>query len=223
MTISDKTWTITKALLICGIVSSLLYIGTDILLSLRYEGYSYINQAVSELSAIGAPTRPLWLAMSFLFNPLVVAFGIGVWRSAGDKRSLRITGILLMIWAVIGFIWLPFPMNIRGAERTFTDTMHIVMTAVTVPLMMVFIGFGSGASGRWFRIYSILTILAMLVFGVLTSLLARGIDTGPTPWMGALERVSVYAPMVWMLVLAVVLLREHGIGKDEPTAKSIAG
>jgi len=207
MSISDKSWTITKALLICGIVSSLLYIGTDILLSMRWEGYSYADQAISELSAIGAPTRPFWLAMSFLFNPLLIAFGVGVWRAAGQKRSLRITGILLMVWGVVGFLWLPFPMHLRGAERSFTDTMHIVMTGVTVLLITVFIGFGSGARGKWFRLYSILTLLAMWGFGAVTGMLASGIDTGTTPWMGAFERVIVYAPMLWVLVLAVILLR----------------
>jgi len=203
-------------------VSSVLYIGTDILLSMSWQGYSYPNQAVSELSAIGAPTRPFWLAMSFLFNPLVIAFGIGVWRAAGQKRALRITGILLMVWGVLGLVWLPFPMSPRGAERSFTDTMHIVMTGVTVPLMMVFIGFGAAARGKWFRLYSILTILAMLGFGALTGMLAPGIDTGQTPWMGLIERVCVYAPMLWVLVLAIVLLRARGIVNTELKPKSIA-
>ncbi len=216
MNVSDKAWTITKSLLICGIASTVLYIGTDMLAAMSWPGYSYANQAISELSAIGAPTRPLWLAMSFLFNPLLIAFGIGVWRAAGDRRSLRITGILLAVWGIVGFLWLPFPMHLRGAERTFSDTMHIVMTVVTVLLITVFISFGSGARGKWFRVYSILTIVAMYGFGVLTSMLASGIDTGPTPWMGAFERVIVYAPMVWILVLAVVLLRARATTQTEP-------
>jgi hypothetical protein len=209
MRTSNKTWKITKALLICGIVASVLYIGTDILLSMTWPGYSYLNQAISELSAIGAPTRPFWLAMSFLFNPLVIAFGVGVLRAAGGKHALRITGILLIVWGVIGLMWLPFPMHLRGAERSFTDTMHIVMTGVTVLLMTVFISFGAAARGKWFRLYSILTLLAMWGFGAVTGMLASQIDTGPTPWMGAFERVIVYAPMLWVLVLAVVLLRDH--------------
>jgi hypothetical protein len=207
MSISDKTWTITKALLICGIVSSLLYIGTDIILAMSWAGYSYINQAISELSAIGAPTRPFWLAMSFLYNPLVIAFGIGVWRSAGGKRSLRITGILLIVWGVVGFLWLPFPMHLRGAERSFTDTMHLVMSGVTVILITLFIGFGSAARGKWFRLYSILTILALWGFGVFVGIQASRIDAGPTAWMGLTERVMVYSPILWVMVLAIVLLR----------------
>jgi hypothetical protein len=43
-----------QLLLACGILSSLLYVATDILGGLRYEGYSFTSQAVSELMAIGA-------------------------------------------------------------------------------------------------------------------------------------------------------------------------
>jgi uncharacterized membrane protein SirB2 len=199
---------ITKSLLICGIVSSVLYIGTDMLLAMTSHGYSYTGQAISELSAIGAPTRPAWLAMTFLYVPLLVAFGTGVLRSAGEKRSLRITGILIIVWGAVGLLWLPFPMHMRGAEFSITDTMHLVMSGVTVILITLFISFGSGARGKWFRLYSILTILAMWGFGAFVGMQAPRVAAGlPTPWMGAMERVSVYSPMLWLIVLAAVLLR----------------
>jgi hypothetical protein len=199
-----------KILLICGILASLLYISTDILLAMCYEGYSYTSQAISELSAVGAPTRSLWTVMTFLFNPLVVAFGIGVWKSADRKRSLQISGILLSAWGALGFVWLFFPMHMRGAIGSTTDTMHLVMAGVTVPLMMLFIGFGSGVQGKWFRLYSILTILAMLIFGAWTGMQAPRVAAQlPTPWLGIMERVSVYSPMLWVLVFAVVLLRSN--------------
>jgi hypothetical protein len=209
-----------KFLLICGVLASLLYIGTDILLAMHWEGYSYASQTISELSAIGAPTRPLWIAMTFLFNPLLIVFGIGVWRSAGEKRTLRITGILLAIWGALGFVWLFFPMHLRGSIGSATDTMHLVMAGVTVPLMMLFIGFGSGAKGKCFRIYSILTILAMLIFGALTGMQAPKVAAQlPTPWLGIMERVSVYSPMLWIMVLAAVLLRakndQYSISAEE--------
>lgn len=57
---------VNKVLLVCGIVSSALYIGTDILASMPYPGYSYTAQQVSELSAIGAPTRPLWITIEII-------------------------------------------------------------------------------------------------------------------------------------------------------------
>ena len=45
-----------KALLACGILASLTYVVTDIIASLRYPGYNFIDQTISELFAIGVPT-----------------------------------------------------------------------------------------------------------------------------------------------------------------------
>ena len=198
-----------KIFLICGIVASVLYIGTDTFLAMTWEGYNYNSQTISELSAIGAPTRMSWiLVMTFLFNPLLVAFGIGVWKSAGKKRSLKITGILLSIWGALGYVWLLFPMHMRGEIGSATDTGHLIMAGITVPLMVLFIGFGSGARGKGFRLYSILSILIMLVFGAWTGMQAPRVEAQlPTPWLGVIERISVYSPMLWILVLAIILLQ----------------
>lgn len=197
-----------KVLLFCGIIAPLLYIFADIFVSTQWAGYSYRDQAISELSAVGAPTRNLWNTILIPFSPLIIAFGFGVLSVAGHRMSMRITGILLTLWGVSGYAWAFFPMNVRGSIGSTTDTMHLVLAGVTVPLMMLFIGFGSGAAGRKFRIYSILTLVMMLIGGTVTALQAPRVAAQlPTPWMGIAERFSVHAPMVWILALAVILLR----------------
>ena len=49
--------TVINSLLICGIAVAVVQIAGDMLASAFYPGYSYVDQSVSELSAIGAPTR----------------------------------------------------------------------------------------------------------------------------------------------------------------------
>ena len=66
-----------KILLGCGIISSVLYVLTDVLGSLRYPGYRYADQTFSELTAQGAPTRPLMVALSIPYTLLVTAFAGG--------------------------------------------------------------------------------------------------------------------------------------------------
>ena len=197
-----------KVLLICGILSSLLYVGTDILAAMLWEGYSYTSQMISELMAIGAPTRPFMIALFTVYNALVVAFGIGVWGYS-RKRSLRLTGGLLVAYGAVGQVGLLFfPMHLRGAEATLTDTMHIIATSVIVLLTLLYIGFGGAARGKRFRLYSIGTILIILVFGALAGLQGPRIAAGlPTPWFGVMERVNIYFSLLWVLVLAIVLLR----------------
>jgi hypothetical protein len=201
---------IRKVLFACGILSSLLWVGADILAAIVYEGYSYTSQAISELSAIGAPTKPLLGTTGAIYEVLLFAFGLGVLVMAGQKRTLRITGILLITHAVLALVSFFFPMNLREAEKTISDTMHAIIYTL-IPLVILFIiWFGSNASGKWFRIYSIGTIFILILFGALTGMASPRIAAGlPTPWVGIYERINVYGYMVWVILLAIILLRRE--------------
>ena len=202
-----------KILLACGILSSLFYVAITILTASRYEGYSSASQTISELSAIGAPTRPLWVLLGAVYSLLVTAFGWGVWRSASRNRPLRVAGGLIMAgFAVTGLAWPLAPMHVRevlaAGGGTLSDTMHIVLSMVTVVLMSLAIGFGAAALGKRFRLYSIKTMVILVGFGVLTGLDSPRISANlPTPWIGVWERISIGAFLLWIVVLAVTLLR----------------
>jgi hypothetical protein len=202
-----------KVLLVCGVLSSLLYVGVDILASMQWEGYSYVSQAFSELTAIEAPTRPLMVFGNAIpYSLLVMAFAVGVWASAGRKRALRIVAGLLVAYAVAGIVGgVIFPMHSRGqTTMTLTDTLHIVATMAGVLSMLLFIGFGAAAFGKWFRLYSIGTILLLILGGTLAGMDGSRLAAGlPTPWMGVTERINIYACMLWVVVLAVALLRNR--------------
>jgi hypothetical protein len=207
---SQAPTTVLKFLLVCGILSSLFYVATDILAAMRWEGYSYTNQAVSELSAIGAPTRPMIVPLFSVYNALVIAFSIGVWGAAGKKRSLCVAAIMLVVYAVVGQATLLFsPMHLRGSAMSATDVGHIVLTALEVLSIVLFIGFGSGVRGKGFRLYSIGTILVLMAAGAVVGAQAPQMtaQAASTPWAGILERVNIYSTMLWVLVLAVALLR----------------
>lgn len=93
---------------------------------------------------------------------------------------------------------------------SLTDTLHIVFTMVTVPLMLLVMGFGAAAFGKQFRLYTIVTILLVIFFGILTGLQSAQMEANlPTPWMGVWERISIAAYMVWVVVFAVILLRRN--------------
>jgi hypothetical protein len=201
-----------KALLVCGLLASLLYVGTDVFAALRYEGYSYVAQAVSELSAIGAPTRALVVPLFTVHGVLQIAFGLGVWMSADDKQRLRLAAALLIGIGLIDLAAYFSPMHVRGTEFTLTDTMHVINTAVTVLLILSVIGLGASANGKWFRLYSIATLVMLLLFGALTFMAGPQIAADQaTPWIGVTERINIYGYMLWMAVLAVVLLRARDV------------
>jgi hypothetical protein len=194
-----------KVLLICGILSSLLYVGTDILGGMLWEGYSFTSQPISALSAIGAPTRPLVVPLYLAYEVLVIAFGLGVWGSAGRNRALRVTGGLLIGIGLIGSAWTPFPMHLGEPVSSLANTMHSIFAGVQVLFILLTMGFGAVAYRKRFRFYSIGTLLTLLVAGVVSFwLVAAG---QPTTWFGVIERINVYGYLLWVAVLAVVLLR----------------
>jgi len=197
-----------KLLLVCGILSSLLYIATTILGAMQWEGYSSTSQTVSELFAIDAPSTPLVVPLFLTYSILMFAFGLGVWRSAGRNRALVVVAGLLIGKEVLGFVGTLFaPIHLRGVEGTLTDTMHAIITGVGVLLLLLTVGFGATAFGKRFRLYSIGTILIFFVFGTLSGLDGPRLAANlPTPWMGVWERINIFSYMLWVVVLAIGLL-----------------
>jgi hypothetical protein len=202
-----------KSLLVCGILSSLLYVAMTIFVAMQWETYSSASQTISELSAIGAPTRSLWAVPGAIYTVLVTAFGWGVWKSARRIRALRIAGGLILAYGALGVLWPFAPMHLRetlaAGGGTLSDTIHLVLASVTVLLMLLAISFAATAFGTRFRMYSLATLAILAAFGALTFLDAPGIAANlPTPWIGVWERINLGVFLLWVVVLAVTLLRE---------------
>lgn len=201
----------TKALLFAGIVAAGLYVVGDVLSGLIYNAsrpYSFKDQWISELTALGSPVRPLMVAIITVDNLLLTAFAVGIWKAAGQNRALRWVGMVLLASVAIG-IWVHpfFPMSSRWMERAFTDTMHSTLTFVWLPFVLVAVALSAVAFRGWFRIYSVGTLLAMTGFGIATGNAIQGLEQNDTPWAGVFERVNAYALMLWFALLAVTVLR----------------
>lgn len=195
-----------KLLLLCGILSSVHYVAINIIVPLHYAGYRMASFTVSELSAIGSPTRTLWVIIVIPYLLFFAAFGWGVLEMAPLNTRLRMVGQLILAYSVFNIYWPP--MHSRGVDPTLTDTLHIVWASVTVLLMMVMMGYGATSFGKRFRVYTILSMILLLAFGILTAMESPNIPrNGPTPMIGIWERINIGLFLLWVVVLAVVLLR----------------
>ena len=204
-----------RTLLACGVAYPVTYVvANDLVAASLYPGYCRRDQAVSELSATGAPTRRLLVSLMPVLTVLSVAYGLGVWQSAGSRRALRATSGILLASGATTAAWLPFPMSpradIAGGTAGSADTGHLVLSGVTVAEILALFGAGSAAFGPGFRAYSGLSAAVVLTSGALTSQQATRLPKGkPTPRMGLYERASIGAWLLWMAVLAARLLREE--------------
>jgi hypothetical protein len=101
-----------------------------------------------------------------------------------------------------------FPMDPFGADATFAGNMHIILTALNIVLIVLaipMIGIGLYRDRQWktFRLYSIITVLVMVVFGASTSILILN----AIELLGLFERVTIYSYQLWIFVLAVLLIK----------------
>lgn len=199
-----------RVLLVCGILASIVYVGVDILAAIRYPDYhSFTSRVISELMASGAPTEGLVDPPFLLYGLLMMAFGAGVWMS-GCHWRVHTTGALLFACGAIGLLGpTVFEMNVRGAGGDpAADILHIALTAVLGAVIVASVAFAASIQERRLRLYSLATLLIMIAFSVVTSFEARGLGTGaPTPWVGLAERVNIGAFLLWVVVLAIWLLR----------------
>ena len=153
----------TRWLLVCGWLSSVWYATITAIIPRQWNEYRSAAQTISELSAIDAPTRDVWVILAIPYTLLIAAFGSGVLRTAHRPGRLRLAGVLI---------------------------------------------FASRAFGRIFCVYSLATIVVVLLFGAMTGFDSPDMQANrPTPFMGVWERISIGAFLLWIVALSATVLR----------------
>jgi len=200
-----------KALVLAVIPAVGLYVIADVLSAILYDGYSYADQAISELSAFGSPVRPLMVTAILIHGVLLLVFSVGLLRVARRRSALWWIGAI----GVAGFAVVGIPnhtfwaMSSRGMATGFNDTMHMTLSMVFGVIVMAQIVLSAVAYRGWFRLYALATVVVVAVFGIASGMAMQGIDQNDTPWAGAFERINAYAYFAWLVVLAVMVVRHE--------------
>ena len=158
-------------------------------------------------------THAFLAAVGPVFSLLLMGFGLGIWRSAHGKRSLRIAGALVGRPRSHESPLLLGPMSqrevIAAGGATSADTLHLVLSAATGLFVAAYVATAAVGFGWVFRLYSVATIATAFVFGLLSAQVDKLEAGAPTPYMGLLERVGIGVWLVWMVVVAMVLWRTN--------------
>jgi hypothetical protein len=205
-----------RTLLAFGVVAPIYYVVINEAVGvLFYPGYDPISRPVSELSATYATTRPVLVPLLFVFDLLIIPFWIGVWGAAQANRALRLTSGLMLGFRLLALLAFPFPMV--ADEVLGANTIHTIIWGVITPLLMLAgIGASAMAFGKTFRVYAVLTLVALVSFSALTGIQAAQVNAGePARWFGVAERALIGAWLQWVAVLAITLL----LGQRSPTAR----
>jgi hypothetical protein len=203
----DRTRLFRRILLACGVAGAALYPAADIVASARYPGFSYRDQAVSELFAIGAPTSDFIVPLFTLSSLGIFLFAVGIWMSANGRRLVQVAAAMIALNAIDALVlWNFFPMHMRGVEPTFTDLMHGLLAID--PFLLAGIILAAIAYPGRFRAYTIATITLSTALALTAVRYIPAVVAGdPTPWMGAAERAGQYATNIWYATFAIMLMR----------------
>jgi hypothetical protein len=213
----------TRAWLIAGIIAPLYYVVMNIVADIFYPGYSSVTQTISELSAIGAPTRTLWILMGLVYSALMIAFIWAVWQAGHTNKQLRRVARLLFIATLIG-TFVP-SMHVRGAQTNVSDLLHAIFGGAIPLFFIAAMLVGANAFDRAFKIYTYVSVGLMIFFGILTGIEAPGIVNNlPTPMIGVWERLVTAFFMAWVVVVAIKLLNkeklsEHAVAEHHGTIR----
>lgn len=193
-----------RVLLLTAIVAVTSYGVGDLVSGLIYEGYSFRDQAISELTAFGSPVRYIMTPIMLLHGILLVVFGISLFLSA-KSRALRGAGLML---SAANLVTLPthtvWAMSSRGVQTGINDTLHAQTTIAFGLLVAGAIVLSAVATRGWFRTFSTLSLAVIIAFGLAASSAMTGLAEDNTPWAGAYERVNCYVYFLWLVLLALV-------------------
>ena len=185
---------------IFGIISLLSYSAMVIFSPLAYPGYDWLTMAVSELSAVGAPSEKLASQLNCLFGPcgLVSIMAVCLAMVFVKSKALK-PGVYLfaaMEWVCsVGYTMFPW------SENSFQNTMHLIVTVLVVVLSVVsliLIGIGSLKEElQSLSFWSFICLLMMLMGPV-------GMNLFPSLF-GLFERFSTFSAVIFNCILGIYL------------------
>lgn len=190
---------------ICGIISLLSYAASVFISPFAYPGYNWMTMAVSELSAVGSPSRELAEQLNSLFGPCSIVSIMAVCVAAVNFKSklLRI-GVYLfavMEWiCIVGYKLFPWVGDATGFN--FQNMMHIAITVAVVILSiasLILVIPGARKDGKKsLSIWSIVCLSAMLGGAIGSNIL-------PAAVFGIAERFSTFSAVIFNAVLGFYL------------------
>lgn len=185
----------------CGVLSVLFYLLHDIVGAAAYPGYQWTRQAVSDLTALDAPSFPVARALSAIHGictGICCAFLCVLCMNA--RKSLRF-GICLFtaMHGISAVGYSLFPLSGSGYDGSVQSFIHVYIVTVLVVLLsivsLVLIAAGSFRDHRNGLGIAAAAALACMFFG------AVGSNILPKETFGIVERFSTYSAVVFTGVL----------------------
>ena len=191
---------------ICGIISRLSYTVMVVFSPLAYPGYDWLSMAVSDLSAVGAPSAELAGQLNALYGPCGL---VSIMAVCVASQNLKTKVLRLGIYFFAAMEWISdvgyklFPWMADADSSHPQNVMHLIVTALVVifsltALILSIIGAKKEGMKSLF-IWACVCLTAMLLGPVGTGIMPKAV-------FGLFERFSTFSAVTFNAVLGTFLL-----------------
>ncbi|WP_024619007.1 DUF998 domain-containing protein [Pseudomonas kilonensis] len=202
--------TIDRALLGCGILIPFwLFLGVA-LTARAYPGYSHLDQAMSQLGAIGAPTHSFsaWVN-NFPLGVMFVLFATGVARRFKASPMAVLSAVLIFVHGLASFATGYFscdqgcaPVQPSVSQQSHNLAGLVMFISLTLAgALWTFLGKSLLSSSRFAMFSAICVVLAIVTVVLMATALADG------HLFGLYQRLNYGVSVVWIASLAVAALQ----------------
>ena len=191
-------------LCLSGIISIVFYLLHDIVGSMNYPGYSFMSQAVSNLTATDSPSFVVasgFVTVYKIFNCLCCAL-LCILVKNENKKSFKLGVYLFSIMNFISAMgYALFPLSSAGYDGSKQSFIHVYVLTTLVVLLsiisLVLISIGSFKSNhKLLGLLAIISLLLMFVGAVGSANVSKEI-------FGIIERFSTYSAVIFTGILGL--------------------
>lgn len=194
-----------RTLLRTGLIIPVWLFAGVTLTSLAYPGFSHIDQAMSQLGALGSPTHEVspWVN-NIPLGVLFLLFGVGVIRHFSRSGLAGLSGLLIIVHGLASFATGTFSCDPGCAPPQPSASQQIHNAAGLIMFLSLTVASGIwGIAGKtllsspafaWFSI--LCTVLAIVTVG----LMVQALDAGHG--FGLYQRLNYGISVIWVAALA---------------------
>ena len=195
-----------------GIIQLISYTAAVVFSPTAFPGYDWKSMAVSDLSAVDAPSRMLWEQLSAFYGVGSVVCSTCVSIYVSDKKvSTKLFRLGVYLFTIMNWVsnvgYKMFPLSDSGKDIAgFQEIMHMVVTAAVVLLsivslvLLIIVGC-KRKEMRGIGIWALIALILMFVGAI-------GSGAVPKEYFGIFERFSTFSAVGFNAVLGVYLFKD---------------
>ncbi len=190
-------------LCLSGIISIIFYLLHDIIGSINYPGYDWMNSAVSDLTAVDSPSfvKAIGYVTIYKIFSSICSILLCILIKK-ENKLLRIGVYLFSIMNLISAIgYALFPLTSSGYDGSIESFIHVYVLTILVVLLsivsLILISIGSFKGKH--KVLGVLSIISL----VLMFVGAIGSNSCPKEVFGIFERFSTYSAVIFTGILGI--------------------